>query len=82
MNKSIQYFSPDYLQSCKKMTPDQVLEFLENFRLLLHNPGKLQQINLRVPENTLSAFKAKASSLGIPYQQKIKELMTAWAFGE
>src|SRR5438034_7045608 len=28
------YFSDDYLARCREMSPDEVLDFLENFRLL------------------------------------------------
>ena len=32
--KAIQYFNNDYLQKCKGMTAEQILFFLEDFRLL------------------------------------------------
>jgi hypothetical protein len=35
MKKGIQYFSEEYLKRCKGATPEQILEFLENFRLLI-----------------------------------------------
>jgi hypothetical protein len=37
MKKSIQYFTKEYLERCKGMTPDQILEFLEwnNYRVCL-----------------------------------------------
>ena len=31
-NRPIQYFSPEYLKQCKKLTPDQIVQFLEDFR--------------------------------------------------
>ena len=34
MNKSIQYFSKEYLKRCEGVTPDQILDFLENYRML------------------------------------------------
>ncbi|MDB6081426.1 MAG: hypothetical protein JWO53_698 [Chlamydiia bacterium] len=39
--KPVQYFSTEYLESCKKMTPLQILEFEEDFRRLL----SLQKLN-------------------------------------
>lgn len=35
MNKTIQYFTPEYLAQCRHMTPLQILTFLEEFRLLM-----------------------------------------------
>ena len=32
--KAVQYFSAEYLLECEKMTPDQIVAFLENFRKL------------------------------------------------
>lgn len=34
MKKGIQYFSKEYLKGCEKATPDQIIEFLENYRML------------------------------------------------
>jgi hypothetical protein len=35
MNKGTQYFSKEYLKRYEKVTPDQIIEFLENYRMLL-----------------------------------------------
>lgn len=32
--KTIQYFTPEYLSRCRGATPDQIIEFLENYRML------------------------------------------------
>ncbi len=31
--RPIQYFSSEYLEQCKALTPQQIVEFLEDFRL-------------------------------------------------
>ena len=31
--RPIQYFSAEYLEQCKALTPQQIVEFLEDFRL-------------------------------------------------
>jgi hypothetical protein len=31
--KTIQYFNPEYLSRCQGATPDQIIEFLENYRM-------------------------------------------------
>jgi hypothetical protein len=48
MNKTIQYFTKDYLKRCKGMTSDQIIEFLENYRMLFSTvPEKSQWISLK-----------------------------------
>lgn len=32
--KTVQYFTPEYLQRCQQMSPLEILQFLEDFRLL------------------------------------------------
>lgn len=32
--RPVQYFTDEYLERCKQMTPEQILQFLEEFRLL------------------------------------------------
>ena len=34
--RPVQYFSKEYLKKCQSMTPDQIIEFLENFRTLMY----------------------------------------------
>ena len=47
--KGIQYFSKEYLAQCSKMSPDQILEFLENYRLLISSqPEKCQLISMKI----------------------------------
>lgn len=78
--KALQYFSDEYLKECKKMTPDQIAQFLDEFRLLhggsRNSSSKL--ISLKVPEDLLQAFKAKAKQNGLKYQTQIKLLMREW----
>ena len=75
--KTLQLFNPDSLEQSRKMSPEQVMEFLENFRLLaaagIKSPTRL--ISLRVEEALLKVFKQKAKLEGTRYQTKIKELM-------
>lgn len=72
-------FSEEYLEHCRKMRPAEIVEFLENFRLLHGGvPAKSRLISLKVSEPLLNAFKAKAKSLNVPYQTQIKRLMQDW----
>jgi predicted DNA binding CopG/RHH family protein len=78
--KSVQFFSKEYLERCASMKPEQILQFLEDFRTL-HSESKTQKtrlISIKIPENLLNAFKAKAKVNGIPYQTQIKRLMAEW----
>jgi len=80
MNRPVQYFTDEYLEYCQNLTPEQIVEFLEQFRRIAHagshSPSKL--ISIKVPENLLQAFKFKAKAKGQPYQSLIKELMHHW----
>jgi predicted DNA binding CopG/RHH family protein len=84
MKKGIQYFSEEYLKSCRGMTPGQIIEFLENYRMLLAHSRlgasheKSLLISLKIKPSLLQAFKAKAASKGTPYQTQIKKLMMKW----
>jgi predicted DNA binding CopG/RHH family protein len=80
--KPVQYFSDEYLAQCKKMTPDQIIRFLDDFRQL-HGHGNVQPsrsklISIKIPENLLHVFKKQAALVGTPYQTQIKVLMKDW----
>ena len=79
MKKTIQYFTKEYLERCKGMTPGQIIEFLENYRMLFSTkPEKSQLISLKIEPSLLKAFKRKAELAGTPYQTQIKKLMKDW----
>ena len=79
MNKTIQYFTREYLSRCKGMTSDQIIEFLENYRMLFTTiPEKSQLISLKIEPSLLKAFKRRAELEGTPYQTQIKRLMKEW----
>ena len=79
MNKTIQYFTKEYLKRCEGMTPDQIIEFLENYRMLISNKfEKSQLISLKIQPSLLKAFKLKAELEGSAYQTQIKKLMKEW----
>jgi len=62
------------------MTPTEILEFVESFRILHGEPhsSKSRLISMKVPEDLLSVFRQKAKSEGIPYQTLIKKLMRSY----
>ena len=79
--RPVQYFSPEYLERCRELTPEQVVAFLDDFRTLhaaATMPRKSRLISLRLPEPLLAAFRTRASLAGVPYQTQIKRLMSAW----
>ena len=81
--KILQLFSKEYLERCKKMTPSEAIEFLENYRMLFARPAtKSKLISLKIEPTLLQVFKQKAELLGVPYQTQIKKLMTAWVKGD
>jgi len=77
--KTLQHFTPEYLQRCREMSKDDIARFLEDFRRL-HGGRKSRSrlISVKVPEELLEAFKAKSRMHGTPYQTKMKELMSDW----
>jgi uncharacterized protein (DUF4415 family) len=77
--KTVQYFTDEYLRESRKLTPDQVLRFLDDFRRMhaVHeDPTRL--ISLKVPESLLNAFRARCDLEGRRYQTQIKALMREW----
>ncbi len=93
MKKTVQHFTSEYLQSCRTMSPEHILEFLENFRVLhlrlLQQNGqteptqpsltqKSKLISIKVPEDLLAEFKQESKNQGVRYQTQIKILMKDW----
>ena len=77
--KTVQYFNDEYLERCRGMTPEQILRYLDDFRRLHGNsPARSKLISMKVPEDLLNAFKARAAIANTPYQTQIKKLMKAW----
>jgi len=40
--RPIQYFTPEYLEHCKQLSPQQIIQFLEDFRQLAANQYREQ----------------------------------------
>lgn len=77
--RPIQYFSKEYLERCKELTADQILQFLEDFQNLHSELSeKCHPISIKIEPSLLRAFKAKCELLGVPYQTQIKKLMKEW----
>jgi len=76
--KGVQYFSDEYLESCKKMTPTQICRFLEDYQKMMaqQSGDKTVLISLRVPSRVLAAFKAKAQASGKKYQTQLVQLIS------
>jgi predicted DNA binding CopG/RHH family protein len=61
------------------MSSDDIVRFLDDFRRIHGNTRtKARLISMKVPEDLLAAFKAKARLCGVPYQTQIKSLMIEW----
>ena len=71
--KALRRFTDEDLESCRYMTPDQIIQFLDDFRRLHDSkPAPSRLISIKVPTDLLSAFKAKATIANTPYQTQIK----------
>jgi len=79
--RPVQYFSDDYLKQTHNLSPEEVLEFLDNFRLMNEKPARSRLISMKVQEPLLAAFRLKCSERGVRYQTRIKELMADWVRG-
>jgi len=76
--RPLQRFSTEYLESIRRVSPEQVVRFLDEFRQI-HAPNRPSRlISMRVPEPLLVAFKNKCKLEGTRYQTRIKELMVKW----
>ena len=61
------------------MSHDDIARFLDDFRRIHGNKRSAARlISMKVPEDLLAAFKAKARLCNVPYQTQIKKLMIAW----
>ncbi len=76
--KPVQYFSDEYLKQCRNATPEQVLVFLENYRLMQTHNDKSKLISIKIPESLLQAFRTQCELQGLKYQTQIKQLMYEW----
>ena len=84
--KAIQYFSDEYLERCANMTPNDIAQFLDDFRQIhggknggeIDRNDKSKLISIKIPQTLLDSFRTKAELNNFRYQTKIKELMTDW----
>ena len=82
MRRVKQFFTDEYLESCKGMKPEQIIEFLNHFmevHTTANDPTKL--ISLKIKSSLLESFKSKSKSQGLKYQSQIKKLMEDWVVG-
>lgn len=84
--RAVQQFSDEYLAEARKASPEQILTFLEEFRLLQGASSaaasKSKLISMKIPEDLLAAFRAKCDVAGARYQTQIKLLMREWLESE
>ena len=87
--RPVQKFSQEYLRECQKMSPVEILDFLESFRLIHETSNEVRTgapsassksklISIKIPEALLTTFRQKAAQSGFKYQTQIKRLMEAW----
>ena len=76
--RPVQRLSDDYLEQARRISPEETLEFLEDFRRLHGASPRSRLISIKVPEPLLRAFRLSCRMHGVRYQTKVKELMVAW----
>lgn len=66
------------------MTPEQIVKFLEGFRLIhaksdtAERKSRTKLISIKIEEDLLEAFRTQCNLLGVPYQTQIKKIMKTW----
>ncbi len=81
IKRPIHYFSEESLKNGQKLTPMEIIRYLEDFKTLhlgKEVSKKSESISIKIPELLFTVFKRKAELEGIPYQTKIKKLMKEW----
>lgn len=76
--RPLQRFSDEYLEQTRKASPEQILEYLESFRLMTGRPGKSRLISIKVPESLLNGFRRRCELENVRYQTRIKQLMQSY----
>jgi uncharacterized protein (DUF4415 family) len=79
--RPVQRFSSEYLEHARRIRKEEVLEYLDNFRLLHAQGQPSRLISMKVPEPLLAAFRARCRADGVRYQTRIKQLMRSWVDG-
>ena len=85
--KAVQRFSDEYLEQCSAMSTEQIVQFLDDFRII-HGASSSNEkptsklISIKVPEDLLRAFRTKSVLHDVPYQTQIKRLMLNWLKGD
>jgi len=81
--RPVQHFTDEYLARCREMSPEEVVQFLEDFRRL-HGGAQTESklISMKVPVALLETFKARCRLEGLRYQTQIKRLMSDWLLAE
>ncbi len=75
-----QKFSKEYLEQSSKLSPQEILQFLEDFKNLHQKNRKVKTklISIKVQEDLLHAFQTQCQLKGLKYQTQIKALMENW----
>lgn len=78
--KSVFHFSPDYLERCKSLTTDQIVQFLDNYRKVYAGISavKSKSVGLKVSDYLLDVFRTRCALEGVEYQAQINKLMREW----
>ncbi|GMR05882.1 MAG: hypothetical protein BMS9Abin25_0459 [Gammaproteobacteria bacterium] len=79
--KTLQLFSDKYLAQSRQASSEQILEYLESFRLMNSAQATSKLISIKVPQPLLDSFRRRCEFEGARYQTKIKTLMKDWLQG-
>lgn len=83
MNRAVQKYDSEYVESSRKLSPTDRIRFVEEFMKMTSavsgaRTDKSKLISLKVPESLLQSFKTICQQENRPYQTQIKILMREW----
>ena len=87
MIRPVQYFSDEYIERCKDLSTEEILQFIDDFQKLhtQNHPIKKEKsklISLKVEPYLLNTFKLQCETQGLKYQTQIKQLMKEWLLNQ
>ena len=76
--KAVQYFTEEYLEQCRGASPEAVLEYLENFRLMLAQESDEDCLKLDLPASLIHRLRIKCGQEGGDASAIVEALIEAW----
>ena len=76
--KAVQYFSDEYLEQCRGASPEAILEYLENFRLMLAQEPEKERLKLNLSAPLIHRLQIQCEREGEEASAVVEGLIEAW----